>query len=288
MRVKNRRARRSARSGLLVAAAGAATLFTFSQLSNDDRSARSSEERFIFQEEEIAESLESNDAAKEKMKKKKKKSETDPLKYLLNRERIVFLTGRIDKKSSDSVVAKLLYLSSKDSKTPIRLVINSGGGEITSGFAIYDAMKHAVRAPVHTIVLGKASSMATILLAAGEPGHRSAYPHSRIMIHEASGCGGNSRKVPDARIRLEELKYKNDMLIDTLSNDSGVPPQELQQQMDRDKYLSPADAIAMGFIDRVEKSPLSRRSKERKKTEEEEEREEEEDGDVMDALDATP
>ena len=182
--------------------------------------------------------------------KKKKKKQTkavstprvDPLLELRHRQRVVFISGSISDASAKAVVADLLYLDALEDGTtdpagpkPIQLVINSGGGSVTAGLAIYDVMQY-IRSPVHTLCIGHASSMAAILLAAGEPRQRRALPHARIMVHSASGGYGRN-KVEDVLVHAEELKAKNDLLAAILADHLGLSVEQVTEMWSVDNYM---------------------------------------------------
>ena len=167
----------------------------------------------------------------------------DPLLELRHRQRMVFISGSISDSTAKTVIADLLYLDAlEDGATgpggprPIQLVINSSGGVVTSGLAIYDVMQY-VRSPVHTLCIGHASSMAAILLAAGEPGHRRTLPHARVMIHSASG-GYSRSKVEDVMVHAEELKAKNDLLAAILARHLGVSVERVMEMWRVDNYMT--------------------------------------------------
>ncbi len=184
-----------------------------------------------------------------KKKKSKKDSTPDPTKELLHKGRVLFLNGRVDDTSSMKLITNMLYLNQADPKAPITLVINSGGGTITSGMGIYDVMQF-IDAPVRTVVIGRASSMAAILLAAGEPGQRMAMPHARIMVHEASSAVAR-HQVQDVIIRAKELTYKNDLLIKVLAKHTGYPESDIRPRFERDFYMDPSEAVKLGIVDKV-------------------------------------
>ena len=166
----------------------------------------------------------------------------DPLLELRHRQRMVFISGSISDALAKAVVADLLYLDALEDGTadpagprPIQLVINSGGGSVTAGLAIYDVMQY-IRSPVHTLCIGNASSMAAILLAAGEPRQRRALPHARIMIHSASGGYGRN-KVEDVLVHAEELRAKNDLLAAILADHLGLSVEQVTEMWSIDNYM---------------------------------------------------
>ena len=176
------------------------------------------------------------------------KKPMEPDKELMRKHRFVYLTGRIDEKSSRRVVTTLLYLNSL-SHTPITLMINSGGGSITEGMAIYDTMK-LIDAPVQTLCCGRCSSMGAVLLAAGVVGQRKAMPNARVMIHEASRST-SKLQISDFELRYEELKKKNSMLIAVLAHDCGKSEEEMREIFGRDLHMSAQEAVKLGLIDAV-------------------------------------
>jgi ATP-dependent Clp protease protease subunit len=163
-------------------------------------------------------------------------------------DRIIFLRDAIDDDVANVVIAQILFLAAKDPSKDIRLYINSPGGIITAGLAIYDTMRF-VKCDVATICIGQAASMAAVLLAAGAEGKRSALPNSRILLHQASG--GAQGQASDVRIQTEELLRMRDLLVKILSEHTGKPKRTIQKDTDRDYYMSADEAIAYGLIDRI-------------------------------------
>ncbi|XP_058803633.1 ATP-dependent Clp protease proteolytic subunit [Phymastichus coffea] len=174
----------------------------------------------------------------------------------LLKERIICLMGPITDEISSLVIAQLLFLQSESSKKPIHLYINSPGGVVTAGLGIYDTMQY-VLPPVATWCVGQACSMASLLLAAGEPGMRHALPNARIMIHQPSG--GVQGQATDIRIQAEEiLKIKSQ--INTLyAKHTGMEIQKIENSMERDKFMNPLEAKEFGIIDKVLEHPLQER-----------------------------
>jgi ATP-dependent Clp protease, protease subunit len=166
----------------------------------------------------------------------------------LLRERIVFLGDAIEDNIANLVIAQLLFLDAEDPERDISLYINSPGGVITSGLAIYDTMQY-VRAPVSTICIGMAASMAAVLLAAGAPGKRFALPHSRIMIHQ--GSGGFRGNTPDVMIQVKEMETLVNTNHEILSRHTGKPVDRIVADTSRDYFMSPQDAKDYGIIDSV-------------------------------------
>src|ERR671937_2496831 len=157
----------------------------------------------------------------------------------LLKERIIFLGDAIEDHVANLVIAQLLFLESEDPEKDISLYINSPGGVVTSGLAIYDTMQY-VRAPVSTICIGMAASRAAVLLAAGAPGKRYALPNSRIMIHQ--GSGGFRGNTPDVLIQVKELEQLVDKLMKILAQHSGQPAEKVKRDSERDRFMSPEEA----------------------------------------------
>jgi ATP-dependent Clp protease protease subunit len=166
----------------------------------------------------------------------------------LLRERIVFLGDQIEDNIANLVIAQLLFLDAEDPERDISLYINSPGGVITSGLAIYDTMQY-VRAPVSTICIGMAASMAAVLLAAGAPGKRFALPHSRIMIHQ--GSGGFRGNTPDVFIQVKEMETLVNTNHEILSRHTGQTIEKIVADTSRDFFMAPTDAKDYGIIDAV-------------------------------------
>jgi len=166
----------------------------------------------------------------------------------LLKERIIFIGDQIEDHLANLVIAQLLFLESEDPEKDISLYINSPGGIVTSGLAIYDTMQY-LRAPVSTICLGQAASMAAVLLAAGAKGKRYALPHSRIMIHQ--GSGGFRGNAPDAVIQMKEWEVVVRMNHEILAKHTGQSLETIARDTDRDRFMSPEDAKDYGIIDAV-------------------------------------
>jgi ATP-dependent Clp protease protease subunit len=166
----------------------------------------------------------------------------------LLKERIIFLGDTIEDHVANLIIAQLLFLEAEDPERDISLYINSPGGVVTSGLAIYDTMQY-LRAPVSTICIGMAASMASVLLAAGATGKRYALPNSRIMIHQGSaGFRGNT---PDVLIQVRELEELNVRLHGILARHTGQPVDRIAKDTERDYFMSPDQAKAYGIIDEV-------------------------------------
>jgi ATP-dependent Clp protease protease subunit len=166
----------------------------------------------------------------------------------LLKERIVFIGEEIDDYMSNIVVAQLLFLQSQDSTKDICMYINSPGGSVTSGLAIYDTMQF-VKCPIATYCIGQAASMGAILLAAGTKGKRHSLPNSRIMIHQP--LGGASGQATDIKIQAEEILRLKEKLADILAHHSSKDRKLLDRDMDRDFFMSPEEAKKYGLIDKV-------------------------------------
>jgi ATP-dependent Clp protease protease subunit len=166
----------------------------------------------------------------------------------LLRERIIFLGDAIEDHVANLVIAQLLFLESEDPEKDISLYINSPGGVVTAGLAIYDTMQY-VRAPVSTICIGMAASMAAVLLAAGRKGKRYALPSSRIMIHQ--GSGGFRGNAPDAFIQMKEWEHLVRLNHEILARHTGQPLDKVVKDTDRDYFMSPDEAKEYGIIDAV-------------------------------------
>ncbi len=164
-------------------------------------------------------------------------------------ERILFLGQEVNDGIANSLVAQMLYLDSEDSSKPIYLYINSPGGSVTAGLAIYDTIQY-VKSDVVTICVGLAASMGAFLLAAGTKGKRVALPHSRIMIHQPLG-GTSQRQASDIEIEAREILRIKDMLNQSLAEMTGQSLEKINKDTDRDYFLSAAEAKEYGLIDRV-------------------------------------
>ena len=164
-------------------------------------------------------------------------------------ERILFLGQEVSDAVANSLVAQMLYLDSDDNSKPIYLYINSPGGSVTAGLAIYDTMQY-VKSDVVTICVGLAASMGAFLLAAGTKGKRLALPHSRIMIHQPLG-GTSQRQASDIEIEAREILRIKDMLNQSMADMTGQPLEKINKDTDRDYFLSAAEAVEYGLIDRV-------------------------------------
>ena len=166
----------------------------------------------------------------------------------LLKERIIFLGDQIEDHLANLVIAQLLFLESEDPEKDISLYINSPGGVVTAGLAIYDTMQY-LRAPVSTICIGQAASQAAVLLAAGAKGKRFALPHSRIMIHQ--GSGGFRGNAPDAVIQMKEWEHLVNLNHAILARHTGQDLEKVTRDTDRDHFMSPEEAKDYGIIDAV-------------------------------------
>lgn len=167
----------------------------------------------------------------------------------LLRERIIFLGSPIDSEVANVMVAQLLLLDSQSQEDPINLFINCPGGEVYSGLAIYDVMQY-IRAPVHTNCVGIAMSMGSVILMAGERGHRVALPNSRIMIH-AGSAGFPRASLPDLEIMAREYGDIRERMVGIYEKHTGQTPERISRDLERDYFMSPADARDYGLIDNV-------------------------------------
>jgi ATP-dependent Clp protease protease subunit len=166
----------------------------------------------------------------------------------LLRDRIVFLGTQVDQASANLVCAQLLLLEAEDAERDISLYINSPGGSITDGLAIYDTMQF-VRCDVATICLGLAASMGQFLLCAGAPGKRFALPHSRILMHQP--LGQMQGQAADIAIQAEQIVYLKRMMAERISFHTGQPVERIEADSDRDRWFTAEEALAYGFIDKV-------------------------------------
>ncbi|CAL9078464.1 ATP-dependent Clp protease proteolytic subunit [Musa troglodytarum] len=166
----------------------------------------------------------------------------------LLKERIVCINGVISDDTASVVVAQLLFLESENPSKPVHLYINSPGGAVTAGLAIYDTMQY-ISSPVSTLCLGQAASMGSLLLSAGAPGERRALPHSRVMIHQPSG--GASGQATDIAIHAKEILKVRERLNAIYAHHTGQPIQRIEQCMERDMFMSPEEAKEFGLVDEV-------------------------------------
>jgi len=166
----------------------------------------------------------------------------------LLKDRIILLGEGVDDRIASLICAQLLFLESEDPEKEIYLYINSPGGIVSAGLAIYDTMRY-ITCPVATVCMGQAASMGALLLCAGTPGMRYALPHSRIMIHQPSG--GFHGQATDIDIHAREVLRLRHMLNEIMAGHSGQPVERIAELTERDNFMSPAEAVAFGLIDRV-------------------------------------
>src|SRR5688572_22585517 len=166
----------------------------------------------------------------------------------LLKERIIFIGDAVEDTMANLIIAQLLFLESEDPERDIYLYINSPGGVVTAGLAIYDTMQY-LKAPVNTICIGQAASMGAVLLAAGAPGKRYALPNSRIMIHQ--GSGGFRGNTPDVEIQMREMLHLTDRLMHILAEHAGQDFEKVKRDSERDYFMSAEDAKTYGVIDEV-------------------------------------
>ena len=163
-------------------------------------------------------------------------------------DRIIFLSGEINDAVANTVVAQLIYLEGKDPTKDISLYINSPGGSVSAGMAIYDTMNY-IKCDVSTICIGLAASMGAFLLSSGAKGKRFALPNSEIMIHQP--LGGAQGQASDIKIRAELILRTRDMLNKILSEKTGQPIEQIEKDTDRDNFMTAEQALAYGLIDRI-------------------------------------
>lgn len=171
----------------------------------------------------------------------------------LLKDRIIFLGTPINDQVANIIIAQLLYLESDDAEKDIRLYINSPGGVVTAGLAIYDTMQH-VRPPVATYCIGQAASMGAVILAAGAPGKRTALPNARIMIHQPHG--GAQGQATDIEIQAQEVLRLRARLNEILAHHCGVEVEQVLKDTDRDKFMDAETAKGYGLVDEVLARPL--------------------------------
>jgi ATP-dependent Clp protease protease subunit len=163
-------------------------------------------------------------------------------------DRIVFLGAAINDDVANIIIAQLLFLESDNPEKDIYLYINSPGGVVSSGMAIYDTMQH-LRAPINTICMGMAASMGSFLLGAGTKGKRAALPHARIMMHQPSG--GAQGTAADIEIQAKEILYLRGKMHELYALHTGQPLQQIEHDMERDRFMSADEAVTYGLIDTV-------------------------------------
>ncbi len=169
-------------------------------------------------------------------------------------DRIVFLGNPIDDNVANIIIAQLLFLDAEDPERDIYIYINSPGGSVHAGLAIYDTIQH-LRAPVATYCVGMAASMGAVLMACGAKGKRNALPNSRLMIHQpSSGAQGTAS---DIEIAAKEILYTRERLNEILAKHTGQSVERIKEDVDRDRFMSPVEAVEYGLIDRVLEGPVS-------------------------------
>ncbi|MBL3525645.1 ATP-dependent Clp protease proteolytic subunit [Serratia plymuthica] len=166
----------------------------------------------------------------------------------LLRDRIIFLNGEVNDAIAELVCAQLLFLEAENPEKPIHLYINSPGGAITSGFAIYDTMRF-INAQVHTLCMGTARSMGSFLLMAGEPGHRAALPNASLHVHQP--LGGFQGQASDIFIHAEEMRRTKERVVRLYAEHCGHSAEEVEHVLDRDRFMTADEAVEWGLVDRV-------------------------------------
>jgi len=170
----------------------------------------------------------------------------------LLRERIVFLSGEVNDGSASLICAQLLFLEAENPKRPIHFYINSPGGVVTSGLAIYDTMRY-IRSPVHTLCMGTARSMGSFLLMAGEPGERAALPNASLHVHQP--LGGAQGQASDILIHAEEIQKTKRRMIRLYAEHCGRSEEEVERALDRDRFMTAEEGLDWGLIDRIMTEP---------------------------------
>mgnify|MGYP003582851969 CR=1 FL=1 len=166
----------------------------------------------------------------------------------LLKDRIIFVGGEIEDNMANAIIAQLLFLDAQDKEKDILMYINSPGGVITSGLAIYDTMRH-IKADVSTVCIGQAASMGALLLAAGEKGKRYSLPNSRIMIHQP--LGGARGQATDIQIQAKEIERMKELTSKILCEATGKSMEEIYKDTERDNFMSPEEAMEYGLIDKI-------------------------------------
>ena len=174
---------------------------------------------------------------------------TNDLNQRLLRERIVFLGSQVDQNTANRICAELLLLEAEDRDKDISLYINSPGGSVYDGLAIYDTMQY-VNCDIRTICIGMAASMGQFLLCAGAPGKRLSLPHSRILMHQPS-IGGMQGQASDIAIQAEQIIYTKKTLAERIAFHTGQPLERIELDSDRDRWFTAHEALEYGFIDAV-------------------------------------
>lgn len=166
----------------------------------------------------------------------------------LLKDRIIMLTEEVNEVTASLVVSQLLFLEAEDPEKPINLYINSPGGVVTAGLAIYDTMQY-IKCPVYTICMGLAASMGAFLLAGGEKGHRLILPNAEVMIHQPSG--GARGQATEIQIVAENISNTKKRLTTILANNTGQPYDKVYADTDRDYYMSAKEAVEYGLVDKI-------------------------------------
>ena len=166
-------------------------------------------------------------------------------------DRIIFLGDAIDSMVANTVVAQLLFLEKVDPKAPITMYVNSPGGHVSAGLAIYDTMQH-IKPEVSTVCVGLAASMGAVILAGGAKGKRYSLPHSEIMIHQP--LGGAEGQAKDIKIAAENIIKTGSVLYEILAKHTGKPVAQVEIDCDRDNFMSPEEALEYGLIDKIIKN----------------------------------
>ncbi|MCI5078464.1 ATP-dependent Clp protease proteolytic subunit [Oricola sp.] len=166
----------------------------------------------------------------------------------LLRERIIFVNGEVNDAMAALVCAQLLFLEADNPKKPIHMYVNSPGGVVTSGLAMYDTMQF-IQAPVHTLCMGTARSMGSFLLMGGEPGHRAALPNASLHVHQP--LGGFQGQASDILIHAEETRRTKDQMIRLYAQHCGRTYEEVERTLDRDRFMTPKEAREWGLIDTI-------------------------------------
>lgn len=188
--------------------------------------------------------------ADKKEEGKDKKSEQSMISEKFLEKRLVFLWGGVDDDSAKHVINRLLYLESEKPGEPIDFYINSPGGYVTSGLAIYDTMQ-MISSPVHTICMGLAASMGSILLSGGEKGHRKIFSHGRVMIHQPS-LGGFQGTASDIEIQTKEIIKTKELSAHILADNCGQKFDKVMKDFNRDHWLNAEESIKYGIVDGVQ------------------------------------
>lgn len=188
--------------------------------------------------------------ADKKEEEKDKKSEQSMISEKFLEKRLVFLWGGVDDDSAKHVINRLLYLESDQPGEPIDFYINSPGGYVTSGLAIYDTMQ-MISSPVHTICMGLAASMGSILLSGGEKGHRKIFSHGRVMIHQPS-LGGFQGTASDIEIQTKEIIKTKELSAHILADNCGQKFDKVMKDFNRDHWLNAEESIKYGIVDGVQ------------------------------------